>query len=610
MKHVYLIRLVFIHLFFFCIPYLAASYPELYYAENLPPCLIKPYLEEGFIAGTLVGVPDGFKPIEAIAEHDVVCGESFKPKRVLKTAKRVVQHYICLKIEEEVLSAGCDQSLRTACDPLWQHVGTLQEHACVLDVHGNSKSIDQHELIPKSTILYQLEVEDHTFCVGSLGIVVHNADIVTLGVATLFLEYVAYAHPVIAVIGSTIALSTIARNAYETYLKSRQHNRADDSSDAVIPTEVFLAERYYYEQRKSELIKLRDEFTVLYRGITAVRELFHPQVATFSSQFLQTTLKHHTPHSFLTLSLADELKLSDEHKSTLRTMREQELALIEKEIAELHALLVAHFNMLMLSVFEAREAYDESLPGMSQAINLWNLHKDGKLTDHIASQAYEQNIIEECLVRDIQQKIAELKVVVTFYQKNRLSTCLQQSTDILNWLDGLTAMIADTEQETAKKLIRITNNMFVNEHYFAQRGIPTTGFKNQIKGAFNKDRSQKNAQALKKAKDTQADMCASGGPNDPKKDQNDDKDDFFKNLKSRSDKKARTNRFGNMYRDPITKLWWSKDLAGHGGSCFKVFKETAKGFEWVFDATKEGVQILAKHKGPTGLFIPYKEVIF
>lgn len=436
-----------------------------------------------------------------------------------------------------------------------------------------------------------------------------------IGGAMMCLEYVAYAHPVVAIVGSSIGLVEVAYRAYKAYTQSVREKREnvnnhDNQAEENPPAEVFLAERYYYEQRKSELIKLRDEFTALYRGITAVRDLFHPQVATFSSQFLQTTLKHHTPHTFLTISLVDELKLSDERKNTLRTMREQELALLEKEITELHALLVVHFNMLMLSVFEAREAYDESLPAISQAINLWNLHKNGELTDHIASQTYEQNIIEECLVRDIQQKIAELKVVVTFYQKNKHSSCLQQSTDILNWLDGLTAMVADTEQWTAKDLICINNNLSITERYFAQRGIPTAGFKNQIKSAFNKDRSQKNAQALKQAKDTQVDICASGGPNDPKKPQDDDKDDFFKKLKSRSDKKARTNRFGNMYRDPITKLWWSKDLAGHGGSCFKVFKETAKGFEWVFDATKEGVQILAKHKGPTGLFIPYKEVIF
>lgn len=524
MKPAYLVRLVFIHLFFLSIPYFAVSYPEQWHAEYMPRSLMQSHPEEGFVAGTLIRVPDGFKCIEAITEQDVVCAEQLKPKRVLKTAKQVAQQYIRVEIEEEIVGIGCDQVVRVPSDLIWHSVSALQQYTYVLDVHGKCRIIGQCELIAAPTILYQLEVEDHAFCVGYSCVVVHNADIATLGVATLFLEYVAYAHPVIAVIGSTIALSTIARNAYETYMHNHQHNYTDNTCDETPPVEIFLAERYYYEQRKKELITLRDEFAALYRGITAIQDLFDPQITTFSSQLLQATLKHHTPHAFLAIALVDELKLSDERKSTLRTMREQELKLLEKEITELHAMLVVHFNALMVSVFEACEIYEKLLPTINQAVDLWNLHKDGKLTDHIASQLYEQSIIEESLLRDIQQKIVELKVVVTFYQKNKHRICLQQSTDILNWLDGLAAMIADNEQWTAKDLICVNNNLSVTECYFAQRGIPTTGFKNQVKSAFHKDRSQKNAQVLKKAKDTQADMCASGGPNDPKKDNEKNKD--------------------------------------------------------------------------------------
>lgn len=86
-------------------------------------------------------------------------------------------------------------------------------------------------------------------------------------------------------------------------------------------------------------------------------------------------------------------------------------------------------------------------------------------------------------------------------------------------------------------------------------------------------------------------------------------DSFLEQLKKRSDKKARHKRFGTLYRDPQSKLWWSKDLAQHGGSQFKVFRETARGLEWVFDADIMGNQILSKYKGPIGKFIPFKEMI-
>lgn len=71
-----------------------------------------------------------------------------------------------------------------------------------------------------------------------------------------------------------------------------------------------------------------------------------------------------------------------------------------------------------------------------------------------------------------------------------------------------------------------------------------------------------------------------------------------------------TRRFGKLYQDPQTKLWWSKDNANHGGPHFKVFKQTAKGFQWLFNADTAGNRIENQHKGPVGLFIPMKEIIF
>lgn len=95
----------------------------------------------------------------------------------------------------------------------------------------------------------------------------------------------------------------------------------------------------------------------------------------------------------------------------------------------------------------------------------------------------------------------------------------------------------------------------------------------------------------------------------PDPDDDDHQSLLFESIKQIADKKMRHKRFGNFYRDPKTKLWWSKDNANHGGSAFKVFKETAKGLKWTFDADDIGHQIVAKHKGPVGLFISYKELI-
>jgi hypothetical protein len=63
--------------------------------------------------------------------------------------------------------------------------------------------------------------------------------------------------------------------------------------------------------------------------------------------------------------------------------------------------------------------------------------------------------------------------------------------------------------------------------------------------------------------------------------------------------------FGNFYKSASDGLWWSADKAGHGGSKFKVFKETRKGLEWSHDADEFGDFILNKHKGDIGKFIPW-----
>ncbi len=59
------------------------------------------------------------------------------------------------------------------------------------------------------------------------------------------------------------------------------------------------------------------------------------------------------------------------------------------------------------------------------------------------------------------------------------------------------------------------------------------------------------------------------------------------------------------FENPADGTWWSKDTAGHGGSGFKVYQATAKGLRWIADADGFGNYIIGKHKGPTGVFIPW-----
>lgn len=69
-------------------------------------------------------------------------------------------------------------------------------------------------------------------------------------------------------------------------------------------------------------------------------------------------------------------------------------------------------------------------------------------------------------------------------------------------------------------------------------------------------------------------------------------------------------RWGTSYAEHATTgLWWSKDVAGHGKSVWKVFTQEGDALHWLADADEFGDFILNKHKGPTGLVIPFKDLV-
>ena len=65
---------------------------------------------------------------------------------------------------------------------------------------------------------------------------------------------------------------------------------------------------------------------------------------------------------------------------------------------------------------------------------------------------------------------------------------------------------------------------------------------------------------------------------------------------------------GLFYKSKSDGLWWVKDQTKHGGSFYKVYKETNKGLERHKDADKYGNFIINKHKSDVGIFIPWKEL--
>ncbi len=83
---------------------------------------------------------------------------------------------------------------------------------------------------------------------------------------------------------------------------------------------------------------------------------------------------------------------------------------------------------------------------------------------------------------------------------------------------------------------------------------------------------------------------------------------LWKITKEGTESVAESKRFGKFYKSKSDGLWWSTDKAGHGGSKWKVFEETGDGLKWKADADQFGDFIQGKHKGDTGMFIPWSEL--
>ncbi|EKW1657243.1 hypothetical protein [Citrobacter freundii] len=60
------------------------------------------------------------------------------------------------------------------------------------------------------------------------------------------------------------------------------------------------------------------------------------------------------------------------------------------------------------------------------------------------------------------------------------------------------------------------------------------------------------------------------------------------------------------YKDGKTGLWWSKEITGHGGSAYKLYRETSTTLEWIADADENGQFMPDKYKWNTGRSIPKK----
>jgi hypothetical protein len=138
-----------------------------------------------FTSQTLVATKDGLVPIEEIKIGDEVW--AYNEENQTKSLQKVT-HLIQGENYKYLVDIGLDNGeVITATDnhPFWEldskswlRAEQLSLHSLLLDIHDNNMSIDALKSYREDVIVYNLSVaNEHTFFVGSSGVLGHNCDI-------------------------------------------------------------------------------------------------------------------------------------------------------------------------------------------------------------------------------------------------------------------------------------------------------------------------------------------------------------------------------------------------------------------------------------------------
>jgi hypothetical protein len=388
-----------------------------------------------------------------------------------------------------VLCAACDQHFYCAVERSW-----IKAHDIAFD----------HEHIIAPIVMYALTTQSHTLSVTQYDMHAHNTAAIFLGIPSIWCGFIALINPVTAVLGgATLALATVGYNAHKNYLKKQRDEK--DLCMVSIPDAIVFGERFYYEHRKSELEKIKQELMTIKNDLKIIKELS-------SSDCTHQLLQRHTYEKISSaqpLSVDQEKRLSDEQKNRLRQIRDNELTSLENQICDIQFLLALHVNQLIDNLRYAQASYDNAVPKIKAARDAWNTNLN-TMTYAIALRTYKGDLLYKHLIHAISQACDELLVVGEYY---RVCTnqCIKNSTTIVSALDEIVPTAHEAKKWIFEQEEFSHNNIAIIEKHFAQRNISAASFYNEVKKEFDKQQKERNAQVLKKVAIEQAAHSGFGG---------------------------------------------------------------------------------------------------
>lgn len=439
---------------------------------------------DGFCAGILVKTPSGYNPIETLHVGDYLLDPHDQPKRIEGIAFRWVPRYWRVRINSEDIGFGVHQSFYTPSSD-WR---TIAESKDISTANGSIKPLYDAELIEESTCLYMLTVEDHIFCITTYDLMVHNAEALVVGAVGIALENFAIAPAVISAVQTTLSLSFISYRALQEYC-AQQDAQNKEFNELELCQKTRQAERRYFETRKQELEKLRDEFLIVKDGLQSIGAGCNGGI-NFTLLFLrqQTFLQAANPGNLL---LTNEMQLSQEQYEKVRTARDMYLNMVEQEIDDLHLIIALHLNEVIENVKQAEHYHWQVTKITTKAIDAWNRMCYGTIPADVALQLYEHCLYDYYSLQKAKQYLQELTLLINFYRREFYRSYLSQTIPLQELLDRIPSLIKQHEEWIAKENQRITSNIAITEDFYTRNNVNVAHIWPQFKAAFEKQYTEK-----------------------------------------------------------------------------------------------------------------------
>ena len=513
--------------------------------------------QDGFLAGTKIKVPTGYKHIEDIDIGEFVTGND-SVKQVICIAKRNVSKYLSVMFQNEIIRTALNQKFYLLAQNSWIKAKDLNVRDVCLSKSSSNGRIDSIETVDNHVACYALTVDDHVFFVSEKDICVHNMNVIVDPSAMVVIGSMILYNPIILTVGATIALSVIAVNVREMI-----ENRTTDIDLHTLKNSSQLDEGQYFDLRRTELIFLKHKFVNILHGLEKIAAVYRNHNPwNFSYLFFNNNKILADCSSCNQPFLGKKDALTDDQRAYLRMMREYELTHLEQEIINLQITLAFHFNELIQIRDNAIKEFTDISPKIKEAVRDWN-NNVANLSDQMMLYQYQEiHLTLEEILKNIENRNYELRLALGYYKDEANALILRNTTNIDSIICKQEPIIKSTETLICQERKANVEWQKINEEALLRRNYNVNRLRNETNTRLHKNRELKIAKELADAQVNKGNITPPVDPEDP---EDDDEDNFFIKLKKRSDRKVRSKRFGNLYRDPATGLWWSKDTAGHGG---------------------------------------------